>query len=174
MGRKPRISRETLLDLAEEIVRQNGSGGLTIEALAQAAGVSKGGIQYSFASKELIIKALIERWIATFDPMDPDCTALDAADLVRRYIATIRASEAGSNAKTAALMLSYMGDPRNQTETTAWYQTMIRRTAGPENTKARLAFLALEGLSLLQGHGQADWHTLTLLLDDIEASLGEG
>lgn len=41
MGRTPTISREALLDLADEIVRQGGGGALTIGALAQAAGISK-------------------------------------------------------------------------------------------------------------------------------------
>ena len=72
MGRPPKISRDGLLDVAEEIVRSRGGGALTIGALAQAAGISKGGVQYSFASKDAIIRGLIGRWTSQFDALFED------------------------------------------------------------------------------------------------------
>lgn len=69
MGRKPTISRDRLLDLAEEIVCSGGGSALTIGALAQAAGISKGGVQYSFATKDDLVRAVIDRWTSQFDAM---------------------------------------------------------------------------------------------------------
>jgi AcrR family transcriptional regulator len=51
MGRKPTITRDGLLDVAEELVREQGGSALTIGALAKAAGISKGGVQYSLPTE---------------------------------------------------------------------------------------------------------------------------
>lgn len=171
MGRKPTISRETLLDLAEAIVREQGAKALTIEALARAANVSKGGIQYSFASKEELVSALLERWLAGFDLADPRIAALSGPALIRRYLQDIRASAAMMNAKIAGMMLTYFNDPKNQAEAQDWYQNMLSRLTGPQNRSARVAFLALDGLLMLQMSGQAEESETLALLDDIEASL---
>ncbi|MBN9291384.1 MAG: helix-turn-helix transcriptional regulator, partial [Hyphomicrobium denitrificans] len=61
MGRKPTITREGLLEIAEGLVRGEGAAALTIDALARAAGISKGGVQYSFSSKDDLVRALVDR-----------------------------------------------------------------------------------------------------------------
>jgi AcrR family transcriptional regulator len=59
-------ARTRILDAAEAIVRARGVGGLTLDAAAKAAGVSKGGLLYHFASKEALLTGLLARlaeWI---------------------------------------------------------------------------------------------------------------
>lgn len=50
-----------ILDAAETLVRERGVAGLTIEAAAQGAGVSKGGLLYHFGTKEALLIAMLER-----------------------------------------------------------------------------------------------------------------
>jgi AcrR family transcriptional regulator len=50
-----------VLDAAEAIVQARGVAGLTLEAAARDAGVSKGGLLYHFASKEALLAALLAR-----------------------------------------------------------------------------------------------------------------
>lgn len=50
-----------ILDAAEALVRERGVTGLTIEAAAQGAGVSKGGLLYHFGTKEALLIAMLER-----------------------------------------------------------------------------------------------------------------
>jgi len=50
-----------ILDAAEALVRERGVAGLTIEAAAQGAGVSKGGLLYHFGTKEALLIAMLER-----------------------------------------------------------------------------------------------------------------
>ncbi|MFY7961726.1 MAG: TetR/AcrR family transcriptional regulator [Elsteraceae bacterium] len=50
-----------ILDAAEALVREKGVAGLTIEAAAQGAGVSKGGLLYHFGTKEALLIAMLER-----------------------------------------------------------------------------------------------------------------
>ncbi|MFN4154996.1 MAG: TetR/AcrR family transcriptional regulator [Paracoccaceae bacterium] len=173
MGRKPTITRDSLLDVAEDIVRTEGAKALTIGALASAAGISKGGVQYSFASKDDLVRALIERWTRQFDALLESDESLDAPALVRQYIQAMRASQQAMNAKMAGLMIGYIEDPENLRETRRWYQAMFARlgAATPEAQAARVAFLAVEGLFLLRIVGideDGDWAGF---VDDVEAVL---
>src|SRR3954468_20172457 len=54
-------ARTRILDAAEAIVRARGVSGLTLEAAAKEAGVSKGGLLYHFGSKEALITGLLAR-----------------------------------------------------------------------------------------------------------------
>jgi AcrR family transcriptional regulator len=66
-GSLPNDARTRILDAAEAIVRARGVSGLTLDAAARQAGVSKGGLLYHFASKEALITGLLGRmaeWMA--------------------------------------------------------------------------------------------------------------
>jgi AcrR family transcriptional regulator len=54
-------ARTRILDAAESIVRSRGVTGLTLDAAAKVAGVSKGGLLYHFASKEALLTGLLGR-----------------------------------------------------------------------------------------------------------------
>lgn len=54
-------ARTRILDAAEAIVRARGVSGLTLEAAAREAGVSKGGLLYHFGSKEALLTGLLAR-----------------------------------------------------------------------------------------------------------------
>lgn len=64
-------ARTRILDAAERIVQAKGVGGLTLDAAAREAGVSKGGLLYHFASKEALIGGMLDRYAefvsASFD-----------------------------------------------------------------------------------------------------------
>jgi AcrR family transcriptional regulator len=57
----PTDVRTRVLDAAEAIIQARGVAGLTLEAAARDAGVSKGGLLYHFASKEALLMALMAR-----------------------------------------------------------------------------------------------------------------
>ncbi len=173
MGRKPTISRDGLLDVAEELVRTQGGGALTIGALAKAAGISKGGVQYSFASRDDLIRSLIDRWTDRFDAMLDDAATQGPIDFIRSYIAATRTSQQALDAKIAGLMVSYLENPAHLKETRDWYRGIFERLTGasPDAQAARVAFLAVEGLFLLRINGidkDGDWISF---LDDVEAVL---
>ena len=64
MAQRP-DARLRILDAAEIIVRSRGVTALTLDAAAQAAGVSKGGLLYHFATKEALLDGLLKR-LASF------------------------------------------------------------------------------------------------------------
>ena len=72
-------ARDLILTVAESIVARQGAKGLSFDTVSKAANISRGGVLYHFASKELLIQAMIERLISRFESMleagianDPD------------------------------------------------------------------------------------------------------
>ena len=172
MGRKPTISRDGLLTIAEDIVNAEGPQALTIDALAKAAGISKGGVQYSFASKDDLIRGLVDRWTTQFDALVGDVETSSPTAFVRSYIAAMRSSQAAIDAKMAGLMIAYMQNPQNRLYTAQWYRSVLHKMGQSQEARtARTAFLAVEGLITLRIWGVdegVDWQSQ---LDDIEALL---
>lgn len=173
MGRKPTITRDHLLDIAEDIVRSDGAKALTIDALARSAGISKGGVQYSFASKDDLVRALIERWTNQFDEMLKEDEPTTAVAFVQRYIQAMRASQEAMNAKMAGLMIAYIRNPENLREIREWYRAMFERLGArtQDAQAARVVFLAVEGLFLMRIVGIDDHGAWMALLDDVESTL---
>jgi AcrR family transcriptional regulator len=58
--RTPEEARGAILAAAEEIVRREGVGRLTIDAVAAQAGLSKGGTLHHFPSKDALIAGMVE------------------------------------------------------------------------------------------------------------------
>lgn len=54
-------ARERILDAAIAVVGEQGAGRLTLEAVAEAAGVSKGGLLYHFGTKQALLQGLLAR-----------------------------------------------------------------------------------------------------------------
>lgn len=67
METRPRTRRddraEIILDAAEDVLRRAGGRGLTIDAVAAQAGLSKGGVLHHYGSKDALICALVARKI---------------------------------------------------------------------------------------------------------------
>jgi AcrR family transcriptional regulator len=59
-------TREVILQAADRVVVEEGVAGMTLEAVARGAGVSKGGLLYHFPSKEALIRGMIGRLIEGF------------------------------------------------------------------------------------------------------------
>jgi AcrR family transcriptional regulator len=84
--------RDHLLDAAERIVRRDGVGRLTLDAVAAEAGTSKGGLLYHFASRDALITAMVERHVASFGTTLEASMAADPEPPGRWTRAYLRAS----------------------------------------------------------------------------------
>jgi AcrR family transcriptional regulator len=56
-----------ILTAAERVVLRSGVLGLTLEAVAREAKLSKGGLLYHFATKEALVQAMLERLIQHYE-----------------------------------------------------------------------------------------------------------
>src|SRR3546814_11909307 len=56
--KQPELVRRSLIDCAGRILAEGGVGGATIQAVAEAAGVRKGGLLHHLPRKQILIEAL--------------------------------------------------------------------------------------------------------------------
>lgn len=159
-GRPRSIDRDQVLDAAEALVAGAGPGALSFDGVARAAGITKGGVQYAFGTRDNLIRAMILRWGETFDRdvaartgPDPDARAL-----IRGHLAATRDADEAEHSRSAVMMTALLHHPGQVSETRAWYNS---RLAGldlgdPEDRRLALAFLAGEGAFLLKALGLVD------------------
>ncbi|WMS44518.1 TetR/AcrR family transcriptional regulator [Acuticoccus sp. MNP-M23] len=168
-GRPRTIDRDRLMDLAEEIVTKEGAAALTIDALAKAAGVTKGGVQYAFGTKEALVEALFERWSETYSAAINAIVGPEAGarEQLRGHVEATLASDATDHAKSAALMAALLRSPDQLGPARRWYRERIASLdlANPDDRRARLAFLATEGAYMLRFFGlmeidEAEWQDM--------------
>ena len=84
--------RDRLLDAAEAVVARLGVSHLTLEAVANEAGVSKGGLLYHFPAKSALITAVVERLANWCESRQAEAVADDpqtAGAFARAYL-TVR------------------------------------------------------------------------------------
>jgi AcrR family transcriptional regulator len=93
-------ARERILGAAYEVVRERGTVAMTLEAVAEAAAVSKGGLLYHFASKDDLLRAMVERLIRDYDDAesaerdaDPNPVGRSARAYVRAGTQSLRDSD---------------------------------------------------------------------------------
>lgn len=60
-------TKGALLDAAAEVVRSVGVANLTLDRVAEAAGVSKGGLLYHYPTKQALVAAMLERTLGRAD-----------------------------------------------------------------------------------------------------------
>ena len=66
MTRKKEIDRDRILDAAERVILESGGRNFTLDAVAERAGISKGGLVYSFPTKDGLVRAALEREVTRF------------------------------------------------------------------------------------------------------------
>jgi len=176
MGRRPTIDREGLLDAADRVIATGGVTSLTIDAVAREAGVSKGGVLYSFGTKDALIEAMLERAAESYEGLvgayleahgdEPHAAAAAHVDASHREdrLAAIRAS---------ALLASLVQTPDYQSKIQDSYRELLDKidTRSAAGRRALTAVLAAEGAFLLRGLGlaQFDDDAWDAIFDDIAA-----
>ena len=144
--------RDDLLAAAERIVRRDGVGRLTLDAVASEAGTSKGGLLYHFASREALITAMIERHLDAFSGSLEAAMAEDPEPRgrwTRAYLHTTAPLDGPSDGATATGLLAAMAsnpalaDPMRD-RYQAWREEMA--ADGLDDADAMIVALAADGL----------------------------
>jgi AcrR family transcriptional regulator len=154
MARPRKIDRDVVLDAAEVVVQQVGPTGFSLDAVAKEAGISKGGIQSSFGTKDGLLDAMLERWEQSHEKaIHAHTNAEDRSGArVRAHIrATVNTLEA-EKARTAALLSALVQSKGQHAEARKWYASVIGNGKLDANLdrSVRLAFIAAEGLFFLK------------------------
>lgn len=177
MGRQRTIDRDKLLDTIFEIVMEQGAAALTIDSVAKKMGISKGGVQYCFSSKEAMIDAMFEHWEGHYETRFNEVIKNDNLPVtrVKAHIHATHNHDKVSFAKGASLMAALLQTPEYLKSTKEWYHERLEGldTSTEDGKRARLAFLATEGSFLLRYFGLMDiddneWQSI---FEDIDSML---
>jgi AcrR family transcriptional regulator len=156
-------TRQQILHAAFALIRREGVARLTIEAVAQEAGLSKGGVLYHFRSKEALIQAMVASLVERFEA---DIEAARREELegerstrgswLRAYIHA-SAGPAEDDEDTAALLAAVANDPRLLEPLQAQYARWQAQAAtdGVDLALATVIRLALDGLWMADLFGLA-------------------
>ncbi|RUQ97627.1 TetR/AcrR family transcriptional regulator [Labedella endophytica] len=145
---RPDSARDRILDAFEEVLVASGERAATLDAVAAAAGVSKGGLLYHFASKEALVDGLIERLDAFVEADDERMRTAEEGAV--DYI--IRTSvESGSPFDRALIAMSRLAQGSHEKARTALasfrarWETAIAAAVG-DPAVARAVMLVSDGL----------------------------
>ena len=147
-------ARGRILDAAEQLVADQGASSLTLDAVAQAAGVSKGGLLYHYPNKDALLAAMIERHC---DDLDERC-ARELEDLpadqpssrLKASILGVLTPRAGREDLGAALLAAAANKPALLDGARARYAEHVAQLTASGGCFARSAviMLAVDGLML--------------------------
>jgi AcrR family transcriptional regulator len=143
------MTRPKLLDAAESLLIQQGSGAFTLAAVAERAGVSKGGLLYHFASKEALIRALVERLVDEFDSTVESHDDHSPGSYAKAYVKATFETIAGNSdlagrrwaVVTAAATDAGLLDPIREA-----FHRWHTHPDGPDEVTSQLVRLAAEGI----------------------------
>ena len=146
-------TRETLLRSANQVAVEQGIEALTLNAVAQQSGVSKGGLLYHFPNKNALIKAMVEQLVQDFEAIlqiefAQDDAPNTAGQWLRAYIrATLRFNKQ-SLALIACLSSVVTTSPELLDVAKSYEQRWQLRLkdSGIDLTKATIIQLAIDGL----------------------------
>lgn len=163
MGRPRTIEPDDVLNAAERVVVREGAVNLTVDAVANEAGISKAAVLYDYKTKQALIRALIERRIRDGEQkirMLIDAEPDQPNSCIRGHLAAARRSFSDEERSVAFTLCAAMAQDCDLLEPV---QASLRRTfdeiaaSSTSPRGARLAFLALQGLVLLDWFGLHRW-----------------
>lgn len=151
--KQPELVHRALLDHAAKLAVDHGLAAVTVQAVAEAAGVTKGGLLHHFPSKQALINAVFADLL---DALDRQLDGRIAADpeprgaFTRAYIDSVFAIEPEGNAAVwAALAISMLTDPPLRQLWADWIQDRQDRHRDTDGTLALAAIrLAADGIWL--------------------------
>jgi len=158
LTRKKEIDRDRVLDAAEAVILESGGRNFTLDAVAARAGISKGGLVYSFATKDDLVHAALEREMARFREAVRRRVGdgqIKPVELVLAHIEEALEEDDATTQMAAFLVTALVHAPDMLEPVRRYYRALLDplRSASGELHKVRHALLAVEGIFLLRGLG---------------------
>jgi AcrR family transcriptional regulator len=151
---KPHSStRDTLLRAASQVVIDRGVEALTLDAVAQQSGVSKGGLLYHFPNKDALFVGMIEQLIQDFESAlqaeyEQDDALGTPGRWLRAYIRAILRNSHHSLALIARLSILTVNNPELLSSVEAYDRKWrsLLESDGLDPIQATIIQLAIDGL----------------------------
>lgn len=136
-------TREKILTAASELVLHDGINQLTLEAVAQAAGLSKGGLLYHFPSKDALIKAMVEYYLNTFESR---LTSETNESWLVAYLQASFHSDPQETRLASALLAAVALNPELLTPMQDYYRIWQEKAASNDPVLGTILRLVVDGL----------------------------
>lgn len=139
--KQPELVRRALLDEAARITLEQGLSKVTFQAVADAVGVTKGGVMHHFATKDALILEVFYDAMAKFEAEVNAAMAKDPVSygsFTRAYIdATISLGEKGQAEfnSQATLYVLMLGDRMLRERWAEWSNEQLKKYAATDNTE---------------------------------------
>ena len=148
--KEPEKVRAALIDAAAGLIADQGLSRLTVDAVARAAGVTKGGLFHHFPTKNDLIQGVLDAMIG-FAAETVDATMANDPEphgaFTRAYLTGVF-TDHRLNGKTSSrtLCLAMLADPQIQGVWGDWVERQIvRHAATDDNPSCALVRLAADG-----------------------------
>jgi AcrR family transcriptional regulator len=148
------VARERILEAAIGIAKDLGPAHVTLEAVAERAAISKGGLLYHFPTKHALLVALLERHLAETDAVLGAAETAEAGTggVAAAFVAAYRREYCDKRMPQPGGILPVLAENPSLLDPVREHNRRllerIRRTAA-EPELALIAFLAVEGLRAL-------------------------
>lgn len=159
MPRPKTVDKERILDAADELVSEVGGIHFTMDMVAAKAGVSKGGLTYTYSTKDALIKEMLGRTLALLIlKINEAAVSGSQSGKLEAYFRAASAVEDVSHVRVAHLMAALANSPEHIGVIRTFYRDLLDLTdpSTQRGRHARQALLAIEGAFLLKGLGLAD------------------
>ncbi|TCU27639.1 TetR family transcriptional regulator [Rhizobium azibense] len=151
--KQPELVKRTLIDEAAKLAVREGLASVTVQAVSDAAGVTKGGFIHHFPSKKDLIDAVFGELL---EAIDDDIDARMANDpepygsFTRAYIDSVFQNNlCTKGGQWAPLTISALTDPYLRDLMASWIEERARRHNETDgDTHLRIARLAADGIWL--------------------------
>lgn len=127
----PAQVRRQLLDQAARLSVEEGLASISLQDVAAAAGVTKGGLLHHFPSKQVLVEAMFTDFLAALDREIDGLIAADSephGSFSRAYVeAMFRQGDPGANSPCAVLGIAMLTDPRLRDLWAKWLAARLDR-----------------------------------------------
>ena len=158
-------TRERILQAAIEVIQTDGAANLTLDRVALAAGVSKGGFLYHFGSKDALMAGLLDETLAVLDDeldlreaMFRDHDPAARGTFALAYLDYVREPYKAADDTSASILAAAALDDELLANTRAtferWQERLVHHD-GLAETSGLLARIVGDGLWLIDLFGLA-------------------
>lgn len=175
MPRYQKLDRDQLLDATLRVILEQGPHEVTFGNIAAAAGVTKGGIQSNFGTKEKLIDALFDRWSRDLDSKIAMLAAENKSlSPLEVFLQACLGTNQDNYQQDAAMFILMSFDKKHRQMSQQWIANKLKqfdldeKTASPE----RLKFVTLQSLVIVRSLGlmpfsDGNWKEIYDQLDNL-------